>query len=174
MENKETNMEKKSAGDTRIANVENPTSFAGSTVERSAIEVDQRAMAAVDAAIAQAVEVMSATREQIALTLSSRTTRASGEEYAENGPVAMIAGSRRRILDQMSATRTAINGGQTDVDHLLRLNAQLLERITDLARGLAGGDTPTKLYLVELRTEVGNYLDRVDNLLNNRVTVQFS
>jgi hypothetical protein len=93
---------------------------------------------------------------------------------AENSPVAMIAGSRRRILDQMSASRNAMTGGHTDIDHLLRLNAQLVERITNLTGGFAAGNMPTRLYLVELRTEVGNYLDRVDNVLNGRITVQLS
>jgi hypothetical protein len=164
---------KNNAGDTRIVKVEETTSVTGPAVEQPAVEVDLQAMTAVDAAIAEAVEVMSATREQIAKTLNSRTT-GTGEEGANNSPVAMVAGSRRRILDQMSASRAAMDSAQSQIDQLLRLNSQLAERASNLTRELGTGSMPAKLYLVELRTEVGNYLDRVDNLLNNRVTIQVS
>jgi len=163
-------MKQINAGETGVVNVEDTAPVNG-----AALDVDRQAMADVDAAIAQAVEVMSVTREQIARTLRSRTGETSGEAHVDNSPVAMIAGSRRRILDQMNASRAAINGGQTnDTDRLLRLNAQMADRIANLTRELAIGKMTAKLYLVELRTEVGNYLDCVDNMLNNRVTVQLS
>jgi hypothetical protein len=164
----------KGAGDTRIVRVEETTSVTGPAVEKPAVEVDQQAMVAVDAAIAEAVEVMSATREQIAKTLNSRNPSAFGEEGSSNSPVAMVAGSRRRILDQMSASRAAMDSGHAQIDDLLRLNSQLLERISSLTREMEAGTMPARLYLVELRTEVGNYLDRVDSVLSNRVTVQLS
>lgn len=132
---------------------------------------EQEAIAGVDTAIAEVVEAMRGNREEIIKTLHARAT--AGECPQPGSPLEVLQGSRRRMLDQMRATRSSSQGQAGGVLQIDQLNEALAQRLRELTAELNTGSISARLFILQLRAEMENYLGSVEKLLNP-VKIQFS
>ena len=132
---------------------------------------EQEAVAGVDTAIAEAVEAIRGNREEIIKTMHARATGSADSQ--PGSPLEVLQGSRRRMLDQMQATRSSSHGQTGGVPQIDQLNEMLAHRLRELTAELNAGSISARLFILQLRAEMENYLGSVEKLLNP-VKIQFS
>ncbi len=124
----------------------------------------------VDTAIAEAIEVLTTNREKIVESLHAR----DGSDHPRNGSaLGILQGSRRRIIDQLYASRAASEERAIGIPQITQLNEALATRLRDLTAELNAGSISARLFTLQLRAEVASYLDSVEKLLKP-ITIQVS
>ncbi len=133
---------------------------------------EQEAIAGVDTAIEEVVDVMKTNRQGIVDTLQARET-AMSTDPGPNTALGVLQGSRRRMLDQLHSNRASSQGKLAGGTQLDGLNDSLARRLRELTAELNQGSISARLFTVQLHSEVANYLDSVEKILKP-VTIQVS
>lgn len=153
-----------------VAATEAPESEDARDVDRLNGEMEE--IAGVDTAIAEAIEVLTTSREKIVESLHARD-RAGINHPRNETPLGILQGSRRRILEQLHASRTSSEERTGGMPQLTELNEALATRLRDLTAELNAGSISARLFTLQLRAEAEAYLGSVEKLLNP-VTIQVS
>jgi hypothetical protein len=130
------------------------------------------AVGGADTAIAEAIGVLTTNRENIVRSLHARD--GAGNDHPRNETaLGILQGSRRRILDQLNASRVASEERTGGMPQITELNETLAKRQRDLTAELNAGSISARLFILQLRAEVASYLDSVEKLLKP-ITIQVS